>query len=83
MWASWQMVIWRRRLRIRGMGWEGKQYHFHVTHLAWYPPPQAPLQEIFGVAGGTYLNLITCAGTWIPREHQTTRRIVVYTTLDV
>ncbi len=26
-----------------------------------------------------FLNLITCAGDWIPSQHQTTLRLVVYT----
>ena len=59
----------------------GKTLHFRVTRTAAYPPLAAPLQEIFGDTGGTYLNLITCAGTWIPTQHQTTLRLVVYTTL--
>ncbi len=59
----------------------GKTLHFRVTRTAAYPPLEAPLQEIFGDTGGTYLNLITCAGTWIPSQHQTTLRLVVYTTL--
>ena len=54
---------------------------FRVTQVASYPPTQAPLQEIFGNSGGKYLNLITCAGDWIPSQHQTTLRLVVYTTL--
>ncbi len=59
----------------------GKTLRFRVTRTAAYPPLAAPLQEIFGDSGGTYLNLITCAGTWIPSQHQTTLRLVVYTTL--
>lgn len=68
---------------------QGKAYHFKVTALAYYcantgaqchyPPP--PLSAIFGNTGGTYLNLITCAGVWIPSIKQTTLRLVVYTTL--
>ena len=42
----------------------------------------APLQDIFGNRGGTYLNLITCAGDWIPSQHQTTLRLVVYTAFE-
>lgn len=60
---------------------QGRSIHFHVTRVAFYPPQAAPLQEIFGNGGGTYLNLITCAGDWIPSERQTTLRQVVYTTL--
>ncbi len=59
----------------------GKTLHFHVTRIAFYPPQGAPLQGIFGDSSGDYLNLITCAGDWIPSQHQTTLRMVVYTTL--
>ncbi len=59
----------------------GKTLKFRVTRTAAYPPQAAPLQEIFGDPGGTYLNLITCSGTWVAAEHQTTLRLVVYTTL--
>ncbi|GAC1626442.1 MAG: hypothetical protein NVS4B7_16270 [Ktedonobacteraceae bacterium] len=59
----------------------GKTLRFRVTRTAAYPPQDAPLQEIFGDTGGTYLNLITCAGTWIPSQHQTTLRLVVYASL--
>ncbi len=57
----------------------GRTTTFHVTRLAFYQPQEAPLQEIFGNRGGTYLNLITCAGEWIPAQQQTTLRLVVYT----
>lgn len=60
----------------------GKQLHFHVTRIAYYTPQDAPLQDIFGNNFGKYLNLITCAGDWIPSQHQTTQRLVVYTALD-
>ena len=59
----------------------GKTMHFRVIRLASYPPQQAPVQEIFGDTSGTYLNLITCAGTWIASQGQTTLRLVVYTSL--
>jgi LPXTG-site transpeptidase (sortase) family protein len=59
-----------------------KILHFRVTYVALYPPQDAPLQEIFGNNGGNYLNLITCAGDWIPSQHQTTLRLVVYTSLE-
>ncbi len=53
--------------------------NFRVIRLAFYPPSQAPLQAIFGDGSGKYLNLITCAGYWVPSEHQTTLRFVAYT----
>ncbi len=59
----------------------GKKLTFRVTRIASYPPQAAPLQDIFGNNGGIYLNLITCAGDWIPSQGQTTLRLVVYTTL--
>jgi hypothetical protein len=59
----------------------GKTLTFRVLRVVSYPPQGAPLQEIFGNAGGRYLNLITCAGDWIPSQHQTTLRLVVYTEL--
>jgi hypothetical protein len=59
----------------------GKKLTFRVTRIASYPPQAAPLQDIFGNSGGIYLNLITCAGDWIPSQGQTTLRLVVYTTL--
>jgi len=58
----------------------GKILHFRVIRVAYYTPEQAPLQDIFGNLGGTYLNLITCGGDWIPSRHQTSLRLVVYTT---
>ena len=60
----------------------GKTLKFHVREIGFYPPQDAPIQQIFGNDTGTYLNLITCAGDWIPSQHQTTLRLVVYTTLD-
>ena len=59
----------------------GKTLHFQVTRIQLYPPQDAPIQDIFGNWGGTYLNLITCAGDWIPSQHQTNLRLVVYTAL--
>lgn len=59
----------------------GQQLRFHVTHIAYYTPQNAPLQDIFGNNSGIYLNLITCAGDWIPDQRQTTLRLVVYTVL--
>src|SRR2546421_4260960 len=59
----------------------GTTLRFHVTAIALYPPQNAPIQQIFGNNSGSYLNLITCAGDWIPSQHQTTLRLVVYTSL--
>ena len=60
---------------------QGKKLHFRVMTLQTYMPQEAPLATIFGKNTGSYLNLITCAGQWIPAQHQTTQRLVVYTEL--
>jgi len=59
----------------------GKTLRFHVTRMMYYPPQAAPVQDIFGNTAGSFLNLTTCAGGWIPPQHQTTLRLVVYTSL--
>ena len=85
--GGYPAVFWRLRDiqvgdDVQVIGSAGKALHFRVTRMAYYPADQAPLQDIFGNLGGRYLNLITCAGDWIPNQHQTTLRLVVYTSLD-
>ncbi|HLQ30991.1 MAG TPA: class F sortase [Ktedonobacteraceae bacterium] len=80
-------VFWRlRNLQVGSqvlvVNSDGKTLHFQVTSIAYYTPQSAPIQDIFGNSGGTYLNLITCAGDWIPTQHQTALRLVVYTSLQ-
>jgi len=58
-----------------------KPLHFRVMNMKYYAPNNAPLKTIFGNMAGTFLNLITCAGQWIPNQHQTTLRLVIYTAL--
>lgn len=60
----------------------GQTFRFRVIDVAFYSPRDAPIQEIFANNSGKYLNLITCAGDWIPSQHQTTLRLVVYTSLE-
>lgn len=60
----------------------GNVLHFRVKKVQDYTPQAAPLTTIFRDTSGTNLNLITCAGQWVPSEHQTTLRHVVYTTLE-
>ncbi len=84
--GGYPAVFWRLRDIHVGNGVlvtniAGKTLHFRVTRIALYTPQEAPIQDIFGNWGGIYLNLITCAGDWIPSEHQTTLRLVVYTSL--
>jgi len=58
-----------------------KPLHFRVMNMKYYAANNAPLRTIFGNMAGTFLNLITCAGQWIPNQHQTTLRLVIYTAL--
>jgi sortase (surface protein transpeptidase) len=74
----WNLRNIRAGDRITVVMASGKKLLFHVTRFALYPPTEAPLQAIFGDGSGDYLNLITCAGDWIPGQHQTTLRMVVY-----
>ena len=84
--GGYPAVFWNLRYiqvgeRVEVMSASGKTLDFQVTRVAFYSPQAAPIQAIFGNSGGTYLNLITCAGDWIPSQHQTSLRLVVYTTL--
>lgn len=84
--GGYPAVFWRLRdLKVGNevelVDSSGKTLHFRVTDVEYYQPLKAPLQQIFGDSGGKYLNLITCAGDWIPSQSQTTLREVVYTTL--
>jgi sortase (surface protein transpeptidase) len=60
----------------------GQRYTFHVDRVERFSPYDVPPSDIFGPSQDTHLNLITCAGTWIPAQHQTNQRLVVYATLD-
>src|SRR5579859_552371 len=64
---------------VKVIGGDGAEDQFRVTRLSYYAPNNAPLKDIFENDSGTFLNLITCAGQWIPEQHQTTLRLVVYT----
>jgi sortase (surface protein transpeptidase) len=84
--GGYPAIFWRLRdiqvgnlIQVKNRS--GQILDFRVARIASYTPEQAPLQDIFGNLGGTYLNLITCAGDWIPDQHQTTLRLVVYATL--
>ena len=58
---------------------QGAALHFHVLRSQAYQPDKAPLDKIYADTSGRYLNLITCAGAWLPSQHQTAKRLVVYT----
>jgi LPXTG-site transpeptidase (sortase) family protein len=79
-------VFWDLRQLRRGdivmiMDARGQTLHFQVVQLQTYQPDVAPLAMIYGDTSGVYLNLITCAGRWMPSRHQTTERLVVFTRL--
>jgi LPXTG-site transpeptidase (sortase) family protein len=59
----------------------GERVHFRVVDKEIYPYNNAPLDRIFDDSSGTFLNLITCAGDWIPEEKTNDKRLVVYTKL--
>ena len=79
-------VFWRLRdLRVGDsvlvVDASGKALRFHVMRIIFFQPQDAPVQDIFGNTAGSFLNLTTCAGDWIPTQHQTALRLVVYTSL--
>jgi len=79
-------VFWKLRLLHRGdiviiKERSGKIMRFSVLDLQVYTLTQAPKQRIFGQRQGVFLNLITCAGAWLPALHQTNQHLVVYTKL--
>jgi LPXTG-site transpeptidase (sortase) family protein len=59
----------------------GRTLHFKVTDMQIYPYQDGPLEKIFNARDAVRLNLITCAGTWIPAAKTNDKRLVVYTTL--
>jgi sortase family protein len=77
----WHLQDLRMGNEVMVIDASGKTLRFRVTGTGFYSPQDAPIQEIFGNETGTYLNLITCAGDWIPSRHQTSLRLVVYTEL--
>lgn len=85
--GGYPAVFWRLRDlhvgdQVMAIDVSGKTFRFRVIRTALYSPQDAPIQEIFGDESGTYLNLITCAGDWIPSQHQTNLRLVIYTSLE-
>ncbi len=77
-------VFWRLRDlhigdKIMVTDVQGRTLRFQVMKMHYYTPQDAPTDKIFGDNSGTYLNLITCAGTWVPKLQETSQRLVVYT----
>lgn len=59
----------------------GQQLRFTVQRGQYFRPDNAPLQEIFGAATTSNLNLITCGGTFNPTTREYDQRYVLFTTL--
>ena len=51
---------------------------FQVTDIEKYKTNSAPMEKIFGLNNGTYLNLITCGGKWDRTENTYDERLVVF-----
>lgn len=77
----WELHLLRVGDRIMVVAAGKRVLIFRVVATAFYQPASAPLKRIFRRSGGVFLNLITCAGQWIPSQHQTTHRLVVYAVL--
>jgi LPXTG-site transpeptidase (sortase) family protein len=59
----------------------GTQRHFTVTDSRVYKLSDVPADLLFNKTGGQYLNLITCAGTYIPSIDTYDHRLIVYAQL--
>lgn len=60
---------------------DGERLHFRVIDKQLYRYDKSPVEKIFNDAGGTYLNLITCQGEWVPAARSAENRLVIYTQL--
>jgi LPXTG-site transpeptidase (sortase) family protein len=61
---------------------DGTKLHFKVVETKVYAyNSKEPLNRIFNASNGTYLNLITCAGSWLQSARTNDKRLVVYTQL--
>jgi len=59
----------------------GTKLRFVVTSTRTYAYNNVPADVVFNANDASRLNLITCAGTWLPRQGTYTKRLVVYATL--
>ncbi|HVV39349.1 MAG TPA: class F sortase [Candidatus Paceibacterota bacterium] len=59
----------------------GKELHFVVTDIETYAASDVPLDELFNRSDTARLNLITCAGEWLPDRQAYDHRTVVYSEL--
>lgn len=59
----------------------GVHLHFVVEHVETYAASDVPKDLLFNRADDKRLNLITCAGDWLPEQKAYDERTVVYTRL--
>lgn len=59
----------------------GKQLTFKVTEVKIYDKNIPDTTEIFGRNDKARLNLITCFGTWLPKEKTYDKRIIIFAEL--
>ena len=52
--------------------------HFQIISVEKYKTNSAPMEKIFGLNDGIYLNLITCDGRWDKAENTYDERLVVF-----
>jgi len=57
----------------------GNKKHFQVVSIEKYKTGSAPMEKIFGLNNGIYLNLITCGGRWDKTKNNYSERLVVFT----
>ncbi|MFD2671382.1 class F sortase [Marinicrinis sediminis] len=67
--------------RITVVDAQGQSLHYEVNKLESYPYDQAPIQDIFGEADQSMLNLITCTGQFSRETGNHSHRLVVYASL--
>lgn len=59
----------------------GSHLRFTVIGRGTYPYAAAPVERIFEKGGAAYLNLVTCAGSWVRGAQTYSERTVIYTEL--
>lgn len=57
---------------------KGATVSFEVVEQAIYTPDTAPRERIFGATSAAQLTIITCTGTWLPKERTYSHRLVMY-----
>ena len=59
----------------------GEKLHYKVVDKEIYPYDSPPLERVFNATDKARLNLITCAGDWVPEAKTNDKRLVVFTEL--